>query len=290
MKLVLKSVQPRQGVDWVLQSWKLFGRAPLALTGLFGTFLFVALIALFIPLLGSLLVVASLPLLSLVMMMGSAAAQRGQLVPPSLLLAPLKAEPLRRNRLFIMGAAYAVCTLLVLLISDGLDGGKFNELQQVMATGLETEAQRQQAQTLLADEDLRTAILIRLVLTGLMSVPFWYAPALVWWGGQGVAQALFSSVLALWRSKLAFVLYLLAWFGLVALGGAGLGVLLQTLGAGHLLGVLAMPMGLTVSVVFYISLYFMFVQTFGTTEAQGDDGKETTAAASEGEPPLNPPA
>lgn len=283
MKLVLKSVHPRQGVEWVLQSWRLFARAPLALTGLFGTFLFVALIAMFLPLVGGLLVVAALPLLSLVMMMGSAATIRGQMAPPSLLLTPLRAEALRRNRLMGLCGLYAASTLLVMLISDGLDGGKFNELQQMMATGLETEAQRGQAQALLEDPALRGAVAMRLLLTGLVSIPFWYAPALVWWGGQGVAQSLFSSVLALWRSKAAFVVYLLAWFGLIAVGGASLGALLQALGAGQLLGMLAMPLGLTLSVVFYVSLYFMFVQTFGAGASPASDDTDDT-------PPLSPPA
>lgn len=293
MKLVLKTVQPRQGLAWVTQSWKLFGRAPLALTGLFGTFLFVALLLLFLPLVGGMLVVVALPMLSLVMMMGSAAAARGHLVPPSLLLAPLKADALRRNRLLVMGALYAASTLIVLLLSEGLDGGKFAELQQLMASGLETEAQRQQAQALLEDPELRNAMVMRLVLTGLLSIPFWYAPALVWWGGQGVAQSLFSSVLALWQSKGAFAVYLATWFALIAVGGSLLGLLLQGLGAGQLLGALAMPFGLTLSVVFYISLYTMFVQTFGAADRpEGHEGTEdeTPGPGSDNPPPLNPPA
>jgi hypothetical protein len=296
MKLVLKTVRPHQGVQWITQSWRLFGRAPLALTGLLGTFLFVALLAMFIPVVGGIVVVVLLPMLSLVMMMGSAAALRGQLVPPSLLLAPLRADDLRRRRLLAMGGLYAAGTLLILLMADGLDGGKFAELQQVMSTGLESEDQRRQAQALLEDGQLRDAMILRLVLTALLSVPFWYAPALVWWGGQGVAQSLFSSVLALWRSRGAFLVYLAAWITLLALGGSLLGVVLQALGAGQLLGALAMPLGLTLSVVFYVSLYFMFVQTFGTTVGpegetpdNPDSGPSGGAAGGAAQDPLNPP-
>jgi hypothetical protein len=39
-------------------------------------------------------------------------------------------------------------------------------------------------------------------------VPFWHAPGLVHWGSQGVGQALFSSTLAVWRCRGAFVVYL----------------------------------------------------------------------------------
>ena len=253
----------------------------MALSGLFGTFLFAALILMFLPLVGGLMVVAALPLLSLVMMMGCAAIMRGQVAPPSLLLAPFRAQTERRNRLLGLCGLYAAATLAVMLASDGLDGGKFNELQALMASGMDTEEQKQQAQALLEDPSLRGAVFLRLALTGLVSIPFWYAPALVWWAQQGVAQSLFSSVLALWRSKGAFAVYLLTWFGVIALGGGLLGAGLQALGAGQLLSLLVMPLGLTLSVVFYVSLYFMFVQTFGSAEPSRTD---------EDAEELNPPA
>ena len=35
MKLILKPVQARQGVQWIVQALKVFGRQPLGLAGLF---------------------------------------------------------------------------------------------------------------------------------------------------------------------------------------------------------------------------------------------------------------
>jgi uncharacterized membrane protein len=106
----------------------------------------------------------------------------------------------------------------------------------------------------------------------------------VWWGQQGAAQALFSSTLAIWRSKGAFAAYVAAWILLLAVTGLGMGLLLQALGLASLIGALAMPLGLTLSVVFYASLYFMFVQTFGA----GDDmGSRTDEDAPD---EVSPPA
>ena len=51
-----------------------------------------------------------------------------------------------------------------------------------------------------------------------------------------------------------------------------------------LMGALAMPLGLTLSVVFYASLYFMFVQTFG---AGDDKGSRTDEDAPD---EISPPA
>ena len=52
------------------------------------------------------------------------------------------------------------------------------------------------------------------VFAGALSIPFWHAPALVYWGGQGWAKSLFFSTVALWRNKGAFALYGLGWLAL----------------------------------------------------------------------------
>jgi hypothetical protein len=56
-------------------------------------------------------------------------------------------------------------------------------------------------------------------LMGLLSVPYWHAPALVHWGGQGVAQALFSSTLALAQQG-AFAFNMLLWGALMGVASA----------------------------------------------------------------------
>ena len=286
MKLVLKSVAPRQGWQWMLQGVRTFGRQPLVLTGLFGTFLFLVLVSMLVPLLGTLVVLAAMPLLSLVMMMGTAAVVRGQPAPPSLFLAPFRTDAQRRKRLLSLCAAYGVLTLLVLTLSDLMDGGALDELQALMASGKDSAEAREQLQVLMDDPRLRSGLLVRFGLTGLLSVPFWHAPALVWWGQQGVAQSLFSSTLALWRCKGAFAVYLSAWASLVVVCSTVLGMGLQAIGGGQFLGVLALPMGLTLSVMFYASLYFMFVQTFGVEGDQGQADDEDGSA----EPDLPPAA
>lgn len=284
MKLVLKTVQPRQGAVWVRQALKLFARQPLALTGLFGAFLFVALILMLLPILGGLVVLAAVPLLGLVMMMGTAAASRGQPVSPALYLAPFRADPLRRRRLFTLCGLYGLLSLLVLVLSDQIDGGRLNELQELMASGKADDASREQLRLLMADPQLLGGLYSRLGLTLLISIPFWHAPALVWWGQQGVAQSLFSSTLAIWRGKGAFAAYVATWVVLVAGVGVALGLLLQMLGLASLMGPLAMPLGLTLSVMFYTSLYFMFVQSFGASE-------ESSVRTDEDAPEdFNPPA
>ena len=284
MKLILKPVQARQGVQWVVQALKVFGRQPLGLAGLFGTFLFLALVLMLVPVIGGVVVLAAVPLLGLVMMMGTAAVVRGQRALPGLYLAPFRTDAVRRSRLMVLCAAYGALSLLVLLVSDAIDGGKLNELQELMAAGRDDSRTREDLQRLLADPQLLGGLYTRVGLTALISIPFWHAPALVWWGQQSAAQALFSSTLAIWRSKGAFVSFVAAWVSLLGVSGLGLGLVLQALGLSGLMGALAMPLGLTLSVVFYASLYFMFVQTFGTGEA----GSERTDEDAPDE--ISPPA
>lgn len=284
MKLILKPVQARQGVQWIVQALKVFGRQPLGLAGLFGTFLFLALVLMLVPVIGGVVVLAAVPLLGLVMMMGTAAVVRGQRALPGLYLAPFRTDAVRRSRLLVLCAAYGALSLLVLLVSEAIDGGKLKELQELMAAGRDDARTREELQRLLADPQLLGGLYARVGLTALISIPFWHAPALVWWGQQSAAQALFSSTLAIWRSKGAFVSFVAAWVSLLGVSGLGLGLVLQALGLSGLMGVLAMPLGLTLSVIFYASLYFSFVQTFGTGEA----GSERTDEDAPDE--ISPPA
>ncbi len=108
---------------------------------------------------------------------------------------------------------------------------------------------------------------MRFGLAALLSVPFWQAPPLVYWQGQGVAQALFSSTLALWRCKGAFAVYALAWSAVIVAFAAVAALLFSLLGARQLAGVVAMPAALVFSTVFYVSLLFTYEGCFSEGEA-----------------------
>jgi len=107
-----------------------------------------------------------------------------------------------------------------------------------------------------------------LVAGTLLTIPFWHAPALVHWGGQAVGQSLFSSTLAVWRAKGAFVVYILGWVGSVMLFALGSALLLGLLGQPQWAGLVGIPGGLVFSAVFYISLLFTFNDSFGNAGAQ----------------------
>lgn len=102
----------------------------------------------------------------------------------------------------------------------------------------------------------------RIGLSTLVAIPFWFAPALVFWAQQRTAQALFSSTLALWRARTAFLVFGIGWLAVLALVGTLTSVMAAVLGSAAT-SLLVMPVGLVLTAVFYVSLYFSFRDCFG---------------------------
>jgi hypothetical protein len=74
---------------------------------------------------------------------------------------------------------------------------------------------------------------------------------------------MFSSTLAVWRSKGAFFTYMLAWVGVLLLFGLVTAIVFALLGAPQLAGLIGVPAGLVFSTVFYLSVLFTFNDSFG---------------------------
>jgi hypothetical protein len=263
MALTIRRAAPMEGVQWTRDAFRLFLRRPLPFAGMFVAFLLVALLATLVPVAGGVVMLMSLSLLSLGFMLGSRAAQNDLPVHPGQFIEPLRAERSRRNTLLSLCALYALCTALIMSLSEWIDGGAFDRLQVLMAKGDEARAE---IEALLADPRLTWGLVTRFGLAACLSVPFWHAPALVHWQGQSVGQALFSSTLAMWRCKGAFLMYALAWVGVIAIFGALVGLLFSLFDARQLAGVIAMPAGLMFSTVFYVSLLFTYEGCFSQAD------------------------
>lgn len=263
MSLRILDAAPRRGLVWISQAFALFLKRPLGFSMLFLLFLVTAMILLVLPYAGALLLLASLPLLTLGFANATRAALAGENVHAGQLIEPLLpgADGARRRTLLALCVGFAVVSALVMLLAEGADGGTFERLQILLA-GTRDEAANREIDALLADPRLHRGMWLRLGLTGALSIPFWHAPMLVWWHGQSAAQALFSSTLACWRNKGAFGLYFVAWVAIVVLFGVACGLVFVLLGAPQMLGVAALPAGLMFSTAFYVSLYFTFVDCF----------------------------
>lgn len=289
LKLTLHNVPPKQGLRWIVLGWQVFRRAPLALSSILALFLIAATLLSLVGLLGVFLGLAALPLLSLAYMLCTHQLLQNRAPNWQVFVQPFKLTKARSHAQLRLGILYVIGTVGLMLLANAIDGGRFEALQQALAQANQSEAAQKAAEAALnaalGDASLFWSSLVRLGGMLLLSVPFWYAPALVHWGGQGALQALFSSSLGLWRNRAAFVLNGMAWLGLLLAASLALAVLGILLGGAQLLALLVMPMTLFMASVFYASLYFMFVDSFRFVAAEGGDPSPTatpTTAPPEG--------
>jgi len=260
MALALKHVPAARGAQWVRDGFRLYARRPLGFTGLFLVFLFAAMMALFVPWIGGALQMALVPMLSLGFMVASATARQGGPVLPGAFVVPLTGPRDRRRALLLLCTGYGLAAMALIWLSNWLSDGQLIELQRQLGTG---QAPAEEVDALAADRGVFVGFLTLVCGAAALSIPFWHAPALVWWGAQGPAQALFSSTLAMWRAKGAFVVYGLTWVGLIFGFALASALVFGLLGAPQIAGVLAIPVGLLFTTVFYVSLLGTFEDSFG---------------------------
>lgn len=259
----LKTVSARHGALWVRQGFRAFLKQPMPFAALFAAFMFVVFVLALLPFIGSLLVLALLPLVSLGFMIATRIVVEGGLPTPTVFIDPLRADRPRVTAMIQLGLGYAAATFLVMWLSDVVDGGAFGALMEALP------AEQSSPEAVAAKLDvsgLGMGLLLRFGLAGLLSVPFWHAPALVFWDGHGAAKALFSSTLACWRNRGAFAVYGLTWLGLIMLIGMLSSLVFPLLGQSRLFAVAAVPMSLILTTVFYVSLYFTFADSFDNAE------------------------
>jgi hypothetical protein len=252
----------------VRQGFAVFFKQPLGFAALFATFMFVLFVSMLLPLIGSLLLLAILPLASLGFMIATRTALEGKFPLPRVFIEPLRRGRPRLVAMLQLGVLYALATALIMWFSDVVDGGALDKLMQTMS---DSKAAPEALQEQLSDTRLQMGLLLRFGLAGLLSVPFWHAPALVHWGEQTAGKALFFSLMACWRNRSAFTVYALSWTALILLFALLSNLVFALLGQMQLVALAAMPASLIFSTVFYASLYFTFADCFEVDAADAVD-------------------
>lgn len=260
----LRLVGASRGALWVRQGFRVFFRQPLAFTALFFLFMFAAFVVVTLPWVGGLAMLAMLPVVTLGFMIATRESLLGRFPLPGVFIAPFRHGREHTRSLLILGVAYALASLAVMSLADWLDGGSVSALQESMARG---EATRE----MMDDPRVQSGLMLRLVLTVPLSLLFWHAPALIHWGGATPAKAVFFSVVACWRNKWAFLVYALTWSVIVGLFGVVATLFFSLLSAPQLVSLAAFPAALMFSTVFYVSLYFTFVDCFEPASVAADN-------------------
>ncbi|MCQ8896559.1 hypothetical protein NQT62_08955 [Limnobacter humi] len=197
---------PRQGWEWLMSGLALFRKKPSELFLLGNTYLFLLLfVGMLIPMLGPAVVTLLTPTLGFGIMLAGKMIKSGLRVSPAVLFAGL--SPAHRPhlpRLFQLGFIYTACFAVIKLLAHALLGPQpmldVSNLQKI-----------DPAHIVQFYEYMATY----LSLVALTSLPvilaFWYAPVLVVWHGMSAGQALFSSWIAVWRNKSAFLIFGMGW-------------------------------------------------------------------------------
>lgn len=276
MTMQLKTVALGQGPRWVGDGFRAFGRRPLALGLLFLVFLAAStLVAVVLPFVGALLQLMCLPLLSLGYMVATQSALVNGPVHPGQFIEPLRGDATRRRSLLWLCVSYGVLALAILLLCGWVSNDALTRLQALVQSNQPNKAQ---IEALLDEPGVTTAAWLLAVLGTALSVPYWFAPALVHWSGHSAGQALFSSTLALWRNKGAFTTFVATWVALIAVASVGLSLALALLGATRQASMVLMPLALLFSTVFYVSQLFAFNDNFGAAGPAPEAPAETPGA------------
>lgn len=269
MALQLKTVALREGPRWVADGFRAFGRRPMALGLLFLVFFAAsALVVGILPFVGGLLQLMAVPLLSLGYMLATQNALLDRPVHPGQFIEPFQGDIRRRRALLALCASYGLLAFVILALCAWVSDDALTRLQQLLARG---DATRLQVEELLGEPGVTHAMWLFGGLVAALSVPYWFAPALVHWGGQGALQSLFSSTVALWRNKGAFTAYLATWVAVTGLTSIVLSSLLAALGAARLALPTLVATALMMSAVFYVSQLFAFNDNFEGSRAGEDE-------------------
>jgi len=268
----LQQVAPGQGTSWVRKGFQVFGRQPLGFASLFAAVLFMSLVLGLIPWLGSIATLVLAPAVSLLFMIASRRVGAGQAAMPGAIVELVSAGRSRLLPLLKLGIAYVAATLLLFWLAGVLDGGA---LASFFATMRDAKMTPEALAVRATQPGVQLGLMLRLLFLGALSTAFWHAPALVFWGDPGWAKSLFFSSVALWRNKGAFTLYGLVWMALwmmlLAIVSIGVGVF-----GPQRFTLVATPLTLIFSTIFYASLWFTFTGCFSPADPAGASPGESS--------------
>jgi hypothetical protein len=270
-EMQFKWASPAHGARWVRHGWRVFASQPFAFLMLTAVFPLLLLLA-SVPVLGAVTVLA-LPLVSLGFMLATHQALQGKTPHAGVFVMPLRVTRQRTRALLVLGLWQALALMGVLLVCHWGDGGAFLAVQEAVMTG-------KPAGDFIQAPHFRLWMWLRLVGFALVSLLFWFAPALVHWGGHGAGKALFFSAVACWRNKWAFAVFGVVWLAL----SFGAGVLASLLVAvvGEFAQWLLLPLVLSAMAAFYAAHFFSFLDSFALINRPGPGPVV--------EPPAEPPA
>ena len=241
----LNSVTPKEGYTWIRQGIWLFKQNPLGFLMLVFMYVFVAQLAVIVPVIGVFAVLLFTPTLSVGFMTACRQAIQKECIRPSVYLVALQSGQFVRNRILQLGLVYAALILLMSFVLSLLVD--FETLLPIMTTDKP-----------ITPEALRQVYLV-LVFGAALYIPIamlmWFSPILIAWADMSVPQALFSSWLACWTNKAAFFFYLAIWSAILIAIPLMIGMLFDALNFGQAASFIVAPISMAGLTIMHCSFY-----------------------------------
>ena len=254
----VKSLSFARGMQWVGQGLALLKRYPLVLFMCAFVYLFTLIFSSVVPLIGAVLPLVLSPIMSLGLTQIARQADKPEVPRLSAMFEPFKAyKTLAFRHLLILGGINAVVTLIALSFAGLFDDGMLMKL----ATGqVKPDDPSVQGMSLLMP------VFAFFAAYTPMQMALWFSPLFIAWHQQSVMQSMFYSIAAVWRSRSAFLGYLIAWLGL-SLAMAGLILVLNLLlGRSSIVAqYLVAPVPIFLFSVFYCSFWFSYKDSIDET-------------------------
>ena len=255
----LLTVPGRQGALWVRQGFRVLAQRPMAFALLFIVFYAAFALVGMLPFIGLFIALASLPLRSLGFMLATRRSLAGQVPTPLVFVEPLRGARASVVSIVQLSALYALGVFLIFWIGNRFDAGA---LETFWKTAWSTAITPEALEAKWSDPDLQSGLLFRLVLLGVLALPFWHSPALAHWGGHSAVKALFFSCIACWRNKAAFAVYGITWFALSVVLGLITSILSVLFDQSLAVNVAFMAASFIMVTAFFASLYFTYADCF----------------------------
>jgi hypothetical protein len=235
-----------EGWRWVTEGLKLLISQPIAIIGLTTLFVLSLVLPTIIPLVGGFAPLVLTPTLSVGFMQAVRDAQAGKRITPLTLFSGFRADKGRYIKpLLILGAINCILTVGVLAASMLADGGT---LFRIFTGAIGTEEQ----------VALGSSVVYSGAVFGLLYAPvqmaMWFAPIFVAWHGLSPVKALFYSLVAVWRNRWPFLVYMLGWFA-IAVAWSVLIQVLKFAIDGSVLTLLLTPISLAMLGALYCSFW-----------------------------------
>ncbi|GAA4407156.1 hypothetical protein GCM10011450_17070 [Advenella faeciporci] len=225
---------------------------------------FISQILIILPLIGLPLFIVSIPISSLVMVSACRSIDGNNKVIPAEWILPLK-KPGVIQRLAIIGFLYASIFVLITFISfyPTMNALSHEDMQKISRLLSDPEYKL----TLNDIPSFSISIFqyaLWAILTFLTAITFWHVPQLIGWENMSVKKALFYSLVASWRNKLAFIVYFSIWGILFYASQFLLTDLMMLMGLPLMLvAFVAQILVMIIAVSMYCGFYSSYVAIFG---------------------------